>query len=165
MNAKDGSGTKNLTANGRGVDDYCPAFSPGSKRITYTSFGEQTSNPEGDNEIYLMSAVDGSGKNNLTDNGVEVAGAAAVQDYCSTFSPDGKRIAYVSQGEQTSNPEGDVEVYQLNIRRWIWQTNLTYNGADVSDYYPAFSPDGQWIAYTSYGEQTSNPEGDGKSTV
>ncbi len=70
VNTRDGSGIKNLTANGRGVDDYGPAFSPGSKRITYTSFGEQTSNPEGDNEIYLMSAVDGSGKKNLTDNGV-----------------------------------------------------------------------------------------------
>lgn len=162
LNAKDGSITKNLTANGRGVDDYCPAFSPGGRRITYTSYGEQTSNPDGDNEVYLMSAVDGTGKNNLTDNGVEVSGAAGVQDYCPTFSPDGKKIAYMSQGEQTSNQEGDVEVYQLNSADGSGQANLTDNGADVSDYFPAFSPDGEWIAYESYGEQTSNLEGDGE---
>jgi hypothetical protein len=33
--------------------------------------GAQTSNPEGDGEIYRMSTVDGSGKKNLTNNAAE----------------------------------------------------------------------------------------------
>jgi Tol biopolymer transport system component len=152
MNALDGSGKKNLSNNGTVVLDYSPAFSPGGKRITYTSYGVQNSNSEGDTEVYVISAVDGSGKKNLTNN--------SVGDYFSTFSPNGTKIAYESSGAQNSNLEGDTEVYVMNALDGSGQTNLSNNGDGVNDGGPVFSPGGKKIAYISDGDQISNPGGD-----
>ena len=160
MNASDGKGKKNLSNNGSGVYDYYPVFSPGGKRIAYQSNGVQTSNPEGDYEIYLMRALDGSAKKNLSDNGIEVAGASPVDDFDPDFSPTGDKIAYKSQGKQTSNPEGDDEVYVMNALDGSAKKNLSNNGDGVYDSSADFSFDGTKIAYGSQGEQTSNPEGD-----
>ena len=69
VNALDGTGQKNLTNNGVDVDDHDPVFSPGGKKIAYTSIGiQQNSNPQGDDEVYVMSALDGTGKKNLSNN-------------------------------------------------------------------------------------------------
>jgi Tol biopolymer transport system component len=159
MNASDGSLKKNLTNNGTDVDDNSPVFSPGGKKIAYESFGIQPSNLEGDDEVYVMRALDGSAKKNLSDNGVEVAGAEPVYDFDSDFSPSGDRIAYTSDGKQTSNPEGDAEVYRMNALDGSAKKNLSDN-VDVYDASPVFSPDGKIIAYRSQGAQTSNLEGD-----
>ena len=154
VNASDGSNQTNLTNNGVEVTDQDPYFSPTGQKITYTSRGLQTSNPEGDDEIYLMNASDGSGKKNLTNSGWSAS------DLLSTFSPDGTKIAYASVGEQPSNPEGEWEIYVMNSLDGSNNKNLTNSGWDVSEYTPEFSPDGQKIVYTSDGVQTSNPEGE-----
>ena len=159
MNASDGSAKRNLTHNGTDVDDYRPVFSPGGKKIAYESFGVQPSNLEGDDEVYVMRALDGSAKKNLSNNGVEVAGAEPVYDFDPAFSPSGDRIAYTSDGKQTSNPEGDAEVYRMNALDGSGKKNLSDNVA-VYDASPAFSPEGKIIAYRSQGPQTSNLEGD-----
>jgi len=70
MNTLDGKGKRNLSNNGTGVNEYAPAFSPDGKRIVYQSYGAQTSNPEGDSEVYRVNTLDGLGKKNLTDNRV-----------------------------------------------------------------------------------------------
>jgi Tol biopolymer transport system component len=159
MNASDGTGKKNLTHTGDGVEDYSPVFSPGGKKIAYDSEGAKTSNPEGDTEVYRMSALDGTAKKNLSNNG------DGVYDYYPVFSPDGTKITYWSIGIQTSNPEGDADIYRLNVLDGTGKKNLTHNGADVKDYDPVFSPDGKRIAYESSGIQTSNPEGDSEVYV
>lgn len=160
MNTLDGSGKKNLSNNGDGVNDRSPHFSPGGRRIVYESYGIQTTNPEGDAEVYVVNALDGLGKRNLTDNGVEVSGAESVDDYYPEFAPDGKKIAYTSVGKQPSNPEGDYEVYSMNALDGAGKMNLSNSGLEVVDYFPEFSPDGTGIAYSSYGKQISNAEGD-----
>ena len=160
MNTLDGSGKKNLSNNGAGVYDHLPQFSPGGKKIAYESFGKQTSNPEGDTEVYIVNALDGTGKKNLTNNGVEVSGADPVDDYSPDFSPDGTKIAYTSFDKQPSNPEGDGEVYSMNALDGAGKKNLTNNGLELTDSDPDFSPDGTKIAYESYGKQISNSEGD-----
>jgi Tol biopolymer transport system component len=160
MNALDGTGKRNLSNNGDGVEDSSPRFSPDGTKVAYVSYGEQASNPEGDQEVYRMNALDGTGKRNLSNNGVEVAGANPVDDHFPEFSPGGKKIAYESEGEQTSNPEGDAEVYVMGALDGTGQRNLSNNGDGVNDFVPFFSSDGKKVFYESYGEQTSNPEGD-----
>jgi Tol biopolymer transport system component len=70
MSALDGTGKRNLTDNGASVNESFPVFSPGGGKVAYVSYGAQTSNPEGDNEVYVMNTLDGLGKKNLTDNRV-----------------------------------------------------------------------------------------------
>jgi Tol biopolymer transport system component len=102
-----------------------------------------------------MSALDGLGKKNLTDNG------AGVNDYYPLFSPEGKRIAYMSEGVQDSNKDGDYEVYRINSLDGTGQRNLTNNGGGVADFlYPGFSSDGTRIFYVTKGAQGSNLQGD-----
>jgi Tol biopolymer transport system component len=154
MNALDGTSKRNLSNNGGGISDGNPIFSPGGQKIAYTSQGQQTSNPEGDQEIYAMNVLDGTGQRNLSNNG------SNIHDYLPLFSPDGQKIAYVSSGTQTSNPEGDGEVYVMNALDGAAKKNLSNNGSNIYESAPVFSASGQKIAYESHGPQTSNPEGD-----
>jgi TolB protein len=154
MNASDGSANKNLTDNGAGVDDLVPDFSPDGTKIAYQSRGAQISNGEGDSEVYVMNATDGSGKRNLSNNYL------TIDDYDADFSPDGTKIAYASRGVQSSNPEGDGEIFVMSAGDGSGQKNLSNDASYAGDVYPRFSPNGQKIVYTSRGVQASNPEGD-----
>jgi Tol biopolymer transport system component len=122
MNASDGKGKKNLSDNGADVYDYYPDFSPGSKRIAYQSYGVQGSNKEGDYEVYVVNAIDGTGNKNLTNNGGDV-----VDFLFPGFSSDGTRIFYETKGAQGSNLQGDDEVYRLNTSDGLGKKNLTDN--------------------------------------
>ena len=62
----DGTGLKQLTFNT--VGDSSPIFSPDGTKIAYDSSGKQTSNAEGDDEVYVMNTLDGSGKKILSNN-------------------------------------------------------------------------------------------------
>ena len=154
MNSADGSGQKNLSNDTSYAVDIYPHFSPDGKKIAFTSRGAQTSNPEGDSEVYVMNALEGSDKENLSNNG------GGVSEDVPEFSPDGTKIVYQSSGAQTSNPEGEAEVYVMNAVDGTGKKNLSNNGGGIGDLGPIFSPDGTKIAYLSRGTQTSNPEGD-----
>ena len=100
---------------------------PDGTKIAYHSYGTQTSNPQGDTDIYRMNTLDGKGKKNLSSNGIDIG------DFTPVFSPDGKTIAYTSAGVQTSNPEGDWEVYRMNALDGTGKKNLSNNGLDDFD--------------------------------
>ena len=145
-----GTSVRQLTFNT--AEDFGPNLSPDGQKIAYESIGSQPSNPEGDFEVYLMNA-DGSGNTNLTNN------RAILKDRTPEFSPDGQRIAFVSEGEQVGNPQADSEIYAMNLDGSD-QKNLTNNGDLLHEVGFSFSPDGQKIAYASFGSQPSNPEGE-----
>jgi Tol biopolymer transport system component len=120
MNA-DGAGVRQLTTNK--ADDFGPVLAPDKTKVAYHSSGNQTSNPEGDFEVYRMNASDGTSKKNLTHNG------DGLDEGCAVFSPDGKTIAYESEGFQTYNSEGDKEIYRMNALDGTGKKNLTDNAA------------------------------------
>ena len=72
MNALDGTDQRNLSNNSASVNDLEPDFSPDGQKIAYKSNGTQTSNPEGDEDVYRMNALDGTGKRNLSNNGAGI---------------------------------------------------------------------------------------------
>jgi dipeptidyl aminopeptidase/acylaminoacyl peptidase len=88
-------------------------------------------NPTGDDEILTMN-TDGTGARQLTFNDVD--------DAEPTLSPDGRKIAYMSSGGQTSNPQGDLEIYVMKAADGTGTKNLTHNGDGVDDYSPVFRP-------------------------
>ena len=143
-----GKKLEQLTSNA--VDDFDPAFSSDGK-ISFVSQNVQPSNPEGDSEVYLMNP-DGSDPRNLTNT------TGAVSDQDPRFSADGQEIAFTSFGKQPSNAEGDFEVYLMKADG-SGQRNLT-NNVGLSEFASDFSSDGREIAFSSFGVQPSNPEGD-----
>ena len=94
-----------------------------------------TSDRDGNYEIYVMDAADGSNPTRLTDN-------TAFDGYPS-WSPDGTKIAF------TSGDGNGAEIYVMDAADGNEQIRLTDNFGNNA--YPSWSPDGTKIAFTSYG--------------
>jgi len=109
-------------------------YSPDGKKITYTSYegfndGSPTG-PQKDSEIYTIN-VDRTGKFQVTNNNRYDSG--------SSYSPDGKRIAY-------SHYDGhDDEIYTINTDG-TRKFQVTNN--DTNEFYPSYSPDGKKIVFS-----------------
>ena len=122
MNAN-GLGLTNKTKNS--AVDQSPAWSPDATRIAFAS------SRDGDFEIYVMNATDGS-VIQLTDNSV-------ITDITPAWSPNGQKIAFTR--------DGDIYVMDAGGSN---QTPLT--SGVPSDSEPAWSPNGQKIAFTRDGD-------------
>jgi Tol biopolymer transport system component len=132
----DGTGEHRLLP-GSNFLDYDPSFSPDGKWIVFTSEREG----QGQEDIWRVHP-DGSGLERLTsDTTMEDAGS---------LSPDGTRLVYVSTkgGARTTN----IWVMDLKTKK---ARNLTGDGKTTaaetmnSNFRPSWSPDGQWIAFSS----------------
>jgi len=123
MNA-DGSEQTRLTNND--VIDRDPTWSPDGEKIAFDSYRD------GNNEIYVMNADDGSGVTRLTDGGDP------------TWSPDGEKIAFVSDRD-TGDESDNNAIYVMNSADGSGVTRLT----DTDAYYA--NPD--------WGTTTSAPGG------
>jgi TolB protein len=131
MNA-DGSEQRRLIRAGV----YLPAdlaWSPDGQKIAFTV--PLTSGPGANLEIYVVNA-DGSGQRRLT----RITGSNFVPSASPAWSPDGKRITFVRNGQVwVMNADGSG------------QRRLTLEGAP--NFNPAWSPDGRRIAFERGGRR------------
>ena len=140
----DGKNQQNLT-NHPDSDDLAPAWSPDGTRIVFMS-DRDGHVPKGgvlpNFEIYVIDA-DGGNQQNLTNNPSD--------DRQPAWSPDGKRIAFVSDRDGLLDIHGfpTSEIYVMDADGQNPQ-NLT-NNRD-GDWSPSWSPDGKRIVFMSYRE-------------
>lgn len=106
--------------------DYNPSFSGDGRWIVFTS------DRSGSADIYRVHP-DGSGLERLTDSD-------AFDDQ-GALSPDGTRLAFVSSREG-----GTANLWVLDLSRRKY-SNLTRNRS--GNFRPSWSPDGEWVAFTS----------------
>ena len=112
---------KRLVKNARGVH---PTWSPDGKRIAFSS----GKNPGRGQQIYVMD-VDGRNRSRLTRD--------FVHKRLPSWSHDGRRIAYVGD-----NVIWVVDSDGENPRQLTWH---------VTESHPTWSPDSEFIAFTSFG--------------
>jgi hypothetical protein len=100
-----------------------------------------SSDRDGNTEIYVMNAANGSGQTRLTYNPVDYD-----KDRDANWSPDGKKIAFASSFRDVNGHDLKGEIYVMNADGTN-TTRLT-NNLDF-DRSPSWSPDGEKIAFTS----------------
>jgi len=116
-----------------GGGDFSPTWSPDGTQIAFVS------TRDGNQELYVM-AADGSGIRRLTND--------PAPDDIPRWSPDGASIAYVSYREGAdplSIGIGNAEIYVVDVPMGATR-DISNNPAWDGD--PAWSPDGEWIAFT-----------------
>lgn len=128
----DGSNLKRLTKRG---DNQNPAWSPDSQQIAYDSYQGGDHRPggvPGRHFLYVMSA-DGARSRQLLED-LNISGC--------TWSPDGKHIAFASGNIGGEGVNISIIDTNGNNRRTL--TRVGPNGWARS---PAWSPNGEWVAY------------------
>ena len=169
----DGTGSRRLTSmNGTELE---PTWSADGTRIAFVSNTDdgagQTTDPlTTDPEIWVINA-DGSGRRPITENRSE--------EHHPAWSPKGDKIAFVDERGDSPDNDTDSNVYVMNTNGSS-QTNITPNVSNPESPYqgydedPAWSPDGETIAYvhgrTGTGGDaqdiwTMTPSGTGKTNI
>ena len=115
-------------------------------RIVYSSV-------EGD--LWLVEA-DGSHRRQLTDSGAGI-------DYSPTWSPDGKRVAFRTTRGESPPGVDPSNIFIINTDRSGERQLTPSRGAAAGGLFPAWSPDGNSIAYSNgSGINLIRPDGSGR---
>ena len=133
----DGSGLRRLTRTARWVDDTQPRFSPSGKYIVFTSNRVAFSNYE----VFRIRASDGRGAKRLTFWG-SGGDAAPGDDLMPEYSPDGTRIAFVS------DRGGAYAVWTMRADGRDLRRIALHARMNVA--FPRYSPDGTALVYTTF---------------
>ena len=131
-----GTNLRRLTRGPRWVEDTQPSFSPDGRHIVFASNRVAFSN----HEVYRLRVADGGRVTRLTFWGSGGDGAPG-DDVSPSYSPDGKRIAFVS------DRGGGYAVWTMNANGGQLRKLSRHPGHDVV--FPRFSPDGGTLIYTS----------------
>jgi Tol biopolymer transport system component len=144
----DGRGLRNLT--GASCKSSCvaneePAWSPDGKRIAFVrTTGQPPPARPRSVGIFVMDA-DGSHVRQLTQR----TGAFRTEDRAPSWSPDGKRIAFMS-ANATYRPAGASTIYVINAdgthAKAVRALAHGWPGAGA----PSWSPDGKRLLYSTY---------------
>ena len=132
----DGTGEHSLAQSGS--LDYDPSWSPQGDWIAFTS------ERAGSADLYRIHP-DGTGIERLTDD--------PAYDDQAAFSPDGKRLVFVS-----TRAGGRANLWILDGATHKAKALTSGNGGDFR---PSWSPDGQWIAFSS-DRDSSLPDAKGR---
>lgn len=116
-----------------------PQLSPDGRLIAYERKRFDIMKDRKRSALWLLNA-DGHGQRALTGDTIDASGA--------TWSPDGKRIAYISASEG----KAQVHVLWLDSGASTAITHLTEGPGNLS-----FSPDGRWIAFTQHVPMQDTP--------
>ena len=117
---------------GHEADDFAPVWSSDGRRLAYLS------NRDGNVEVYVTLVIDSKGdfsqelSMRVTNTGVDETEVI--------WSPDGKRIAYVSPDGMNNSHLYWVDLDSLRPNRLIFDKY-----AEID---PAWSPSGEWISFT-----------------
>ena len=132
-------GSKQTRLTDHAAPDYSPRWSPDGQQLLFIS------ERDGNAEVYIIN-TDGTGLLNLSND--------PAHDEFAFWSPDSTRIVFVSYqdgADPHSIGHGNAEIFIVNADG-SGTMNLSDN--DVWNGDPAWSPDGEWIAFTQrVGEQ------------
>ena len=130
---------------GTSTGDNQPVWSPDGSRIAFQSSSGSTNQ-----EISVMNA-DGSGRTQITDTTTVTNSIAEGEP---AWSPDGSQIAFVAN-KSGSDTTTDQEIWVMNADG-SGRTQLTNTVQGVRDTHPAWSPDGDKIAFLGEGRDGTN---------
>lgn len=129
---RDGTGAENLTPDSPGNDGFA-SFGPDGRWLAFRS------GRDGNFEIYRMD-LDGGRLVNLTDH--------PARDVFPAVSPRGDRIAFISDRDAPEPRLFDVYLMDLRPDGTPAGVRRITNNA-VQEGHPQFSPDGEWLVFTS----------------
>jgi len=127
-------------------------------RLVIPLQGEKIFGWSGDGEwlVYSDSAPDGAGGEQsdlflfdlVTETGFNLTDSAGISEMTPTFSPVDNRIAYVTLSLNRGQARWDVFTIDAVTRNVVQVTNKKTTGSP-GNRFPAFSPDGQYISFSS----------------
>ena len=117
---------------GHSADDFAPVWSPDHTRIAYLS------NREGNVEVYVTLSISTSG-DPAASSSLRITNTA-VDESSLTWSPDSKKLAYVSP-----DIDGLDHIYWVELDN-LRPNRLIFDKQGESD--PVWSPTGKWVAFT-----------------
>src|SRR5262245_17271642 len=109
-----------------------PAWSPDGQRLSFTRH-------QGATIFLFLSSADGKQEKRLT--------SGKDPEFDSCWSPDGKRLAFCF--DKTVPNQGDMDIYTIGVDGEDLQPALVTSGKLSHEEWPAWSPDGQWLALSS----------------
>jgi dipeptidyl aminopeptidase/acylaminoacyl peptidase len=138
------------------------AWAPDSKRIAYISASEELAEtpdgPASHDDPRVIDRIQYKSRTSFSDTHRTHVWLTAIDrpeprqltsgvfyDHAITFSPHGDEIAFLSNHEVDPDANNNSDIFAVDLHGQVRQITATRG----CEYEPAWSPDGEWIAYTA----------------